>query len=80
MTVYRVLELYSMPDVDDYEFEFYEAVDELEEALQAKGYDYFIAPDPYATQSVNLIVNDKYIHNSDLKELCAYYGIAYEVL
>jgi len=80
MTIYRVLELDPMPDVDDYEFEFYEAVDELEDELHNEGYDFYIAPDPYATQSINLIVPDKYVHGSELKELCAEYGIQYTII
>ena len=56
MTDYCVLELDMSDDVDEFEFEFDEALDELEAQLQSNGYDYLFANDPYYNQLINLVV------------------------
>lgn len=82
MNNYRVLELDPIEDkLEDMDMNFYEALDELEEALKEDGYDFYIAPDPYAGQLINLIVPVKYVNgtSTQLEELCAQYGVEFVI-
>lgn len=76
MTNYYVLELEMSDDVDEFEFELDEALDELEAELQSNGYDYLLTNDPYYNQLINLVVPAKSV-NRKLDELIYSCGLTY---
>lgn len=78
---YCVLELELAEDIDEFDFELNDSLDELEAQLQTDGYDYYLTSDPYANQIVVLIIPDKYLNGtySGLDELLSECGFTYTV-
>ena len=80
MNNYYVLDI-DLRDPDGIAVEFDEALDALEDALQADGLDYFLTSDPYAKQLVVLIIPAKYLNGtySDIDNIFNEVGLTYVV-
>lgn len=80
MNNYYVLDI-DLRDPDGIAAEFDEALDALEDALQADGLDYFLTSDPYAKQLVVLIVPEKYLNGtySNIDNIFNEAGLTYVV-
>ena len=80
MNNYYVLDI-DLRDPDGIAAEFDEALDALEDALQADGLDYFLTSDPYAKQLVVLIVPEKYLNGtySNVDNIFNEVGLTYVV-
>lgn len=80
MNNYYVLDI-DLRDPDGIAAEFDEALDALEDALQADGLDYFLTSDPYAKQLVVLIVPEKYLNGtySNIDNIFNEVGLTYVV-